>query len=69
MYDARALALGTNDFAFFALPPDRPSRSDRRPKGGKSAAHRVIGAIRRELARAANEAGPIVLPRITNYPY
>ena len=68
MYDARAFALATNDFAFFALPPDRPSRSDRRPEGGKGAARRVIGAIRRELARATDD-GAIVLPRITNYPY
>ena len=64
---ARAAALATNDFAFFALPPDGPSRP-RREHQGTSAARRIFRTIRAELARAADESST-VLPRITNYPY
>jgi hypothetical protein len=69
MFDARAAALATSDFAFFPLPPHRPSRSARRPEGGRGGAFSLIRAIRRELARATEEPGLTVLPRITNYPY
>ena len=65
MYDARAAALATNGFAFFALPPDQPSGS--RDKSA-SAARRVLHVIRHQIARAADEQMPF-LPRITNYPY
>jgi hypothetical protein len=68
MYDARATALAANDFAFFALPPNGPSRSGRRHEGSTGPARRLIRAIRSELTRLAEEA-PSVLPRITNYPY
>jgi hypothetical protein len=69
MFDARAAALATSDFAFFPLPPHRPSRSARRLEGGRGAAYSLIRAIRRELARATDEPGLAFLPRITNYPY
>jgi len=65
MYDARAAALATNGFAFFALPPDRPSG---RRDESERAARRVLRAIRLGIARAADEQIPF-LPRITNYPY
>ena len=67
MYVARAAALATNDFAFFALPPDGPSRPAREHKSA-GAARRFLRTIRAELARAADESST-VLPRITNYPY
>jgi hypothetical protein len=67
MLDARATALAAGDFAFFALPPHRPSRSARRNDGGRGAS--LIRAIRNELARALDEPGLAALPRITNYPY
>jgi hypothetical protein len=67
MYVARAAALANNGFAFFVLPPDGPSRSSREHKSA-GAARRFFRTIRAELARAADES-PIVLPRITNYPY
>ncbi len=69
MLDARAGALVTSDFAFFALPPNRPPRSNRRTDGGTSAAHSLIRAIRRELSRATDEPGMSLFPRISNYPY
>jgi len=69
MLDARAGSLVTSDFAFFALPPNRPSRSTRRTDGGTSAARKLMRAIRRELARATEESGMTVLPRVSNYPY
>ena len=68
MYVARAAALANNGFAFFALPPDGPSRSGRETNGSTSAARRFFRTIRAELARAADESST-VLPRITNYPY
>ena len=67
MLDARASALRTADFAFFALPPNRPSRSARRTDGGRGTS--LVRAIRRELARALDEPGLTAIPRITNYPY
>ncbi|MBA2634328.1 MAG: hypothetical protein H0U86_15245 [Chloroflexi bacterium] len=69
MLDARAAALATSDVAFFSMPPRRPSRSGRRPGAGRATARRLVRAIRRELARAAEEAGTPGLPRITRYPY
>ena len=67
MYVARAAALANDGFAFFVLPPDRPSRPGREQKSA-GAARRFFRTIRAELARAADES-PAVLPRITNYPY
>ena len=49
MLDARAAALATTDFAFFALPPNRPSRSARRTEGEPGGARKLIRAIGREL--------------------
>ena len=69
MLDARAGSLVTSDFAFFALPPNRPSRSTRRTDRGASAARKLMRAIRHELVRATDEPGITVLPRISNYPY
>ena len=69
MLDARAGSLVASDFAFFALPPNRPSRSTRRTDGGTSAARKLMRAIRRELVRATDEPGMTVLPRFSNYPY
>jgi len=69
MVDPRAAVLATSDVAFFALPPNRPSRSTRRTDGGKGAAQRLIRAIGRELARATEEPGTAWLPRLTRYPY
>ena len=69
MFDTRARALVTTDFAFFALPPNRPQRSGRRTEGETGAARNLIRAIRRELMRATEEPGLPVLPRISNYPY
>lgn len=65
MLDARA-ALAAGAFAFSPLPPNRPSRSNRRIDGARSAA-RVIRAIRRELALAAQD--PTWVPRLERYPY
>ena len=67
MLDARAAALATPDFAFFALPPNRPSRSARRTDGGRGRS--LIRAIRSELARVLDEPGLAGIPRITKYPY
>lgn len=69
MMDTRAGALVTSDFAFFAMPPNRPQRSARRTEGETGAARSFIRAIRRELARASEEPGLAGLPRFTNYPY
>ena len=69
MFDTRAGALVTSDFAFFALPPNRPQRSGRRTEGETGAARSLIRAIRRELMRATEEPGLPVLPRFSNYPY
>lgn len=69
MLDTRAGALVTSDFAFFALPPNRPGRSARRTEGETGGARKLIRAIGRELARAAEEPGMTVLPRFSNYPY
>jgi hypothetical protein len=69
MLDARAGALVARDFAFFALPPNRPPRSTRRTEGEAGAARKLIRAVHRELMRAMDEPGMGVLPRISNYPY
>jgi len=68
MLDARAAALITSDVAFFSLPPLRPSRPARkRNRGGL--ARSLIRAIGREMDRASEGTGAVVLPRIANYPY
>lgn len=69
MFDTRARALVTSDFAFFALPPNRPHRSGRRTEGETRAARRLMRAIRRELIRATDEPWLAAIPRISNYPY
>jgi hypothetical protein len=69
MLDARALALAASDVAFFSLPPVRPSRPARGPEGTRGGARGLLRAIRHELARAVEEPGQTILPRITNYPY
>ena len=69
MFDARAFALATSDVAFFSLPPVRPSRPARRPRGGSSMGRGLMRAIRLELQRASEGPGQTFLPRITNYPY
>jgi hypothetical protein len=65
MLDARA-ALATGAFAFSPLPPNRPSRSNRRTDGARGVV-RLIRAFRREVARGAQE--PSWLPRLEHYPY
>ena len=69
MLDARAAALATSDVAFFSLPPLRPSRPARKRNRGDGMARSLIRAIGRELHRASEGAGAVVLPRIANYPY
>lgn len=69
MFDTRAGALVTSDFAFFALPPNRPPRSTRRTNREPGAARKLFRAIGRELRRASEEPGLTGLPRLTNYPY
>ena len=65
MLDARA-ALATGAFAFSPLPPNRPSRSNRRTAGARAAV-RLIRAFRREVAHAAQD--PTWAPRLERYPY
>lgn len=67
MLDARA-ALATGAFAFSPLPPNRPSRSNRRTDGARGAS-RLIRAFRRELAHAGTEPATSWLPRLEHYPY
>jgi hypothetical protein len=67
MLDVRA-ALATGAFAFSPLPPNRPSRSNRRTDGARGA-FRLIRAFRRELADAAEEPSTSWLPRLEHYPY
>jgi hypothetical protein len=69
MLDARAAALITSDVAFFSLPPLRPSRPARKRNRGDGLARSLIRAIGRELNRATEGTGAVVLPRIANYPY
>ena len=63
-----AFAIGISDVNFFAPPPSRPTRPERRTGGGGIVRH-LLRAINRELSHAA--AGPVTswMPRITNYPY
>ena len=67
MLDHRAAALALADFAPFSMPPNRPSRSERRTHDAWGPT-RLIRAIRRELDMAA-QADPSWMPRIVNYPY
>jgi len=68
MATAGAFALGVSEVAFFAPPPIRPSRSQRRT-GTDGIVTTLLRAIRRELAHAT--AAPVTewMPRMTNYPY
>ena len=68
MLDARA-ALATGAFAFSPLPPNRPSRSNRRTDGARGGAFRLIRAFHREVAHAAQEPSTSWLPRLERYPY
>ena len=68
MTAARAMALGLSDFAFFAPPPDRPTRPRRRT-GNNGIAARLIRSIRRGLAHTPEAPATDWLPRLTNYPY
>jgi hypothetical protein len=69
MIDLRVMALATSDTAAFAMPPNRPKRSERRSRERTSERGSMLGAIRRQLARAMSEAEDAWRPRITNYPY
>jgi hypothetical protein len=64
---ARAMAIGLTDFSFFALPPDRPSRSERRSRGDIVTS--LLRTIGNELARAMQTPATNWMPRISNYPY
>lgn len=68
MMDPRAAGLGIGDASPFALPR-RPSRTTRKSDSSEGAARRLVRAIRREVARSADEPAPTWLPRLTNYPY
>ena len=64
-----ALSLSTVDVAFFAPPPNRPRRPDRRTNGGRGTTRAFIRALHRELARAIDDSEN-GLPRVTRrYPY
>jgi hypothetical protein len=62
------MAIGLSDFSFFSLPPNRPSRSERRTdRGGRISS--ILRTIRHELAHAADAPVNDWMPRLTNYPY
>jgi hypothetical protein len=69
MLDVRALALATGDTAAFAMPPNRPKRSERRTRGNRGGAGNLVGAIRRQISRAMSEAEDAWRPSLTKYPY
>ena len=69
MIDVRALALATADPAAFAMPPNRPGRSERRSRRSRGGAASLVHVIRREIALALAEAEDAWRPRVTRYPY
>jgi hypothetical protein len=70
MMPADALILALADASPFAPPPNRPSRSNRRPAGGVGTARALLEGLRGRLDAAVRvPVGPWI-PRITsNYPY
>ena len=69
MLNARVYTPALVDFASFAEPPRRPSRSDRSTEGSRNIVGTAIRAIRQSLAAAADEPSSAWLPRLTAYPY
>ena len=69
MLNARVHAPALADFASFAMPPNRPPRSERRSEGSRSVARRLIRSIRTSFSAAADEPGTAWLPRLNAYPY
>jgi hypothetical protein len=69
MLNAQVYTPAIVDFASFAAPPHRPSRSDRNAEQSRSTVRRVIGAIRQSFVAAAEEPSAAWLPRLSAYPY
>ena len=64
-----AIALASVDVGFFSPPPHRPGRPERRSEMRAGVTRSLIGAFRRELARALDEADAS-RPRVAQrYPY
>jgi ethanolamine utilization microcompartment shell protein EutL len=69
MLNAAVYTPAVVDFASFAAPPHRPSRSNRSTDGSRNFVSKAIRAIRQSLSAAADEPSTAWLPRLSAYPY
>jgi hypothetical protein len=69
MLNARVFTPALVDFASFATPPRRPSRSDRSAEESRNIVSTAIRAIRQSFVAAAEEPSTAWLPRLSAYPY